>query len=127
MQNDGAKIAAAIRAARNARRWSIRDACAVADISPTTWINAEKGIRVSDLTRTAITQALGWPEDAFVRLAAGATVGDLEAQREGTPSADNHAPPWALELLEEQRQITRALERLADQLEADEAAAREQN
>lgn len=71
MGNDWEHAAGAVRRARSQRRWSIRDACAAAGLSPTTWINVEKGLRVSPLTQAAVAQALGWPEDAFDVLLAG--------------------------------------------------------
>lgn len=69
--DDWGAAAQAIKRERKARGWSIRDACAVADISPTTWINAEKGMRISELTQAAIERALGWPDDEITRLVSG--------------------------------------------------------
>lgn len=60
-------------------------------------------------TLSAISVGLDWPPDALQRLQAGADPASLE----GEP---NEAPPWE-ELLEGQRRVTEALERLAAKLE----------
>lgn len=62
-------------------------------------------------TLTAIAVGVDWPADAIERLRSGEnplTIGGGE-----TPAS---APPWE-ELLESQRRVTEALERLADKLE----------
>lgn len=51
--------------------WSMRDACAAADVSPGTWVNIEKGLSISDLSMVRIENAYGWPEGSFARLLDG--------------------------------------------------------
>ena len=63
--------AKAVKQERIGRSWSIRDACAAAGVSQTTWINAEKGLRISDLSRAAIERALDKPSGWFDELLAG--------------------------------------------------------
>lgn len=63
-------------------------------------------------TRARFMRALRWPADALERLAAGEDVSDLG---NGADALED-APPWE-ELLEGQRRVTEALERLADRLE----------
>lgn len=60
-------------------------------------------------TLAAISVGLDWPPDGIQRLQAGADPADLIVE-------DRTAPPWE-ELLEGQRRITEALERLADLLD----------
>lgn len=63
-----------VKQARLSAGWSIRDACAKAGVSTTTWINAEKGMRISPLSRQSIASALGWPDGAVDRLLQGQPV-----------------------------------------------------
>lgn len=63
-------------------------------------------------TRAIYLRALRWPADAMERLLQGEDPGDLHPD----PTAEQ--VPWE-ELLAGQRQITVALERLADRLERD--------
>lgn len=61
-------------------------------------------------TLTAISVGLDWPSDAIARLRRGEALDGLAPSEE--------VPPWE-ELLEGQRRVTEALERLADRLEGD--------
>lgn len=61
-------------------------------------------------TLAALATGLDWPPDAIMRLREGADPTEL------TPTADGTAPPWD-ELLEGQRRVTEALERLAARIE----------
>ena len=61
-------------------------------------------------TLSAISVGLDWPPDALQRLQAGDDPASLET------ASTAEAPPWE-ELLEGQRRVTEALERLADRLE----------
>ena len=87
---DWKNVAKAVKRERTARGWSIRDACAVADVSPTTWINAEKGMRISDLSRAAIARALDKGEEWFDELLGGGTADDEVIDVTGL-SADDKA------------------------------------
>lgn len=60
-------------------------------------------------TLAAIAVGLDWPTDAITRLCEGADPAELE-------TAAGDPPPWE-ELLDGQRRITEALERLADRIE----------
>lgn len=60
-------------------------------------------------TLAAISVGLDWPPDALIRLRDGEDPAALDP-------AEGEAPPWE-ELLEGQRRITEALERLADRIE----------
>lgn len=60
-------------------------------------------------TLTAISVGLDWPPDAVARLRSGADPTDLT-----TPAAG--APPWE-KLLDSQRKLTEAVERLADRFD----------
>lgn len=60
-----------IRQERVARRWTVMEAAERADLSPKTWTNIEDGRRVWDITRVAVSLALGWNDRGVDRLLEG--------------------------------------------------------
>lgn len=106
VDNNWDAVAKAVKHERLARRWSIRDACAVAGVSTTTWINAEKGMQLAPLTLTAISQAFDWPDGATDRLLAGES---LESPQPTASTDDESWDDLKSSLSEEGRAAVRAI------------------
>lgn len=93
---------ARIKAERIERRWTVTEAAAIAEVSPKTWTNVEAGHAVRDLTRYAISLALGWKADGVDQLLAG---NEPEPGRADRRSGQDRRSGHLLSDLTEQEQL----------------------
>lgn len=114
MRTNWAKVGAAVKQRRSELKISQRRLAHLADISPTTVANLEKGQAVNTITAVSIAGALSWPPDAIDLLADGTTADELpDVKRHGHRSVEDR-----LSSLEERfDRVEAAIERLenADQ------------